>query len=374
MLRPSTAPETAFSGSYAPEDVRFLLRPVSLRPTPIAEKERMIQSGQRHYSELIPPEEVPDEAYLTLYRAAVARNGARLAADVAALAAALAARAARRGEIVIASIARAGTPIGVLLVRTLRAMGVPAQHYSISLIRDRGIDMEALAWIAARHDPADVVFVDGWTGKGAISTELHKSLGERPMGFEPFLVVVADPAGRADISATADDYLIPSGILGSIVSGLVSRSILNDDVVGPGEFHACVYHRHLAPADLSRGFVDTIGALIPPGPVAAAAEDPEARQGTARACEAAIAAIQECYGVAERNHVKPGIAEATRVLLRRVPDRLLLQDPADPDVAHLVALAAAKGVPVDPLPATSHFRTIAIIRSLAGRKDNHEGH
>jgi hypothetical protein len=45
--------------------------------------------------------------------------------------------------VVIASLARAGTPIGVLLLRTLRAQGVPAVHYSISIIRDRGIDRVA---------------------------------------------------------------------------------------------------------------------------------------------------------------------------------------------------------------------------------------
>jgi len=366
MLSPKSDGETHFSGSYAPEDVRFLLKPVNLRPTPVAEKERMIQTGRRHYSEMIPPEEVPDEAYLALYRAALERNGARLAADLAALAAGLAERAAGRREIVIASLARAGTPIGILVVRALRAMGLQARHYSISIIRDRGLDLEALAYIAGRHDPADVVFLDGWTGKGAISLELRRSLAGRPLGFEPFLAVVADPAGRADLAATTDDYLIPSGILGSIVSGLVSRSILNDALVGPGDFHACVYHRDLAPADLSRAFVDTVEALLPSGAVAPAHRDPEARSAAALECDRTIAAIQAQYDIADRNRVKPGIAEATRALLRRVPDRLLVRDPADPDLAHLVALAAAKAVAVEPLAATSRFRTIAIIRSVAG--------
>lgn len=369
MLSPSPSVEPPFSGSYAPGDVRFLLKPVALRPTPVAEKERMIQSGRRHYSEMIPPEEVPDEAYLTLYRSALKRNGARLASDVAALAAALAERADGRSEIVIASLARAGTPIGILVVRALRTMGLDAHHYSISIIRDRGIDLEALAWIAGRHDPADVVFLDGWTGKGAISRELRRSLADRPHGFEPFLAVVADPAGRADLAATAEDYLIPSGILGSIVSGLVSRSILNAALVGPGDFHACVYHRHLAPADLSRDFVDTVEALAPVGPVAPAGWDPEARAAAASACDAAIAAIRARFGVADRNRVKPGIAEATRALLRRVPDRLLVKDPGNPDLAHLLALAAAKDVPVEPLAAGSRFRTIAIIGSVAGTRN-----
>jgi hypothetical protein len=364
MLSPAPAQDAPFSGSYAAEDVRFLLKPVTLRPTPVAEKERMIQSGRRHYSEMIPPEEVPDDAYLALYRAALARNGARLAADVAALAAGLAERAAGRPEIVIASLARAGTPIGVLLVRTLRAMGIAAVHYSLSIIRDRGIDMAALAWIAARHDPADVVFVDGWTGKGAISGELHRSLEGRPLGFQPFLAVVADPAGRAGLAASDEDYLIPSGILGSIVSGLVSRSILNDALVGPGDFHACVYHRHLAHADLSRAFVDAVGLLIRPGSVPAVRPDEDARAAAARDCDAAIEAIQARFGVPDRNRVKPGIAEATRALLRRVPERLLVRDPADPDLAHLVALAAAKGVAVEPLADESRFRTVAIIRAV----------
>lgn len=367
MLSPKSAGDPHFSGSYAPEDVRFLLKPVVLRPTPVAEKERLIQTGRRHYSEMIPPEEVPDGSYLALYRSALERNGARLAADIAALAAALAERSAGRSEIVIASLARAGTPIGILLVRALRAMGLRAHHYSISIIRGRGIDREALAWIAERHDPADVVFLDGWTGKGAISAELRQSLAGGPLGFEPFLVVVADPAGRADLAATTDDYLIPSGILGSIVSGLVSRSILNDDLVGPGDFHACVHYRHLAPADLSRAFVDTVGALTPSTAPAPARRDPS----VARECDETIAAIQGRYDVADRNRIKPGIAEATRALLRRVPDRLLVRDPGDPDLAHLLALATAKAVAVEPLAGSSRFRTIAIIRSVASARNAH---
>ena len=42
-----------FSGSYDPDDVTFLLKPVRLEPTAVAEKERLIQSGRRHYSEMI---------------------------------------------------------------------------------------------------------------------------------------------------------------------------------------------------------------------------------------------------------------------------------------------------------------------------------
>ncbi|NYD91147.1 cysteine protease StiP domain-containing protein [Sphingomonas melonis] len=352
-----------FSGSYAPEDVTFLLKPVALDATAVAEKEALIQSGRRHYSEMIAPEAVPGDTYLSLYDEALARNGARLAQDVASLAAHLAARRPGR-PVVIASLARAGTPIGVLLTRVLRATGHVADHYAVSIIRDRGIDRNALRHIADRHDPADVVFVDGWTGKGAIAQELRVSLADRPHGFTPVLAVVADPAGQADIAATDDDYLIASGLLNGIVSGLVSRSILRDDLVGPDDFHACVSYPQFAAADRSRAFVDALTpvalrALVQP------IERHEVRRPALRdACEAMVARLLVLARTADRNRIKPGIAEATRALLRRMPERLLVRDHDDPDVAHLLHLADRGGVPVSNLGDDSRYRAVAIIRSL----------
>ncbi|MEA3014748.1 MAG: hypothetical protein QOD42_3293 [Sphingomonadales bacterium] len=349
-----------FSGSYDPDDVVFLMQPVALAPTETAAKERLIQSGARHYSEMVPQETVPGEVYLALYRDALARNGARLARDIADLAGALAARAEGRPEIVLASLARAGTPIGALLRRALRRLGVAACHYSLSIIRDRGVDGEALRRIAARHDPRDIVFIDGWTGKGAIAGELRASLA----GASPVLAVVADPAGQADFAATSEDYLIPSGILNAIVSGLVSRSILNDALVGPGDLHACVHHRHLAPHDLSRAFVDAVDTLAKgeqPRPLARTEAE---RHEAAAACEALMARLMRDHGVTDRNRIKPGIAEATRAVLRRLPERLLVRDSDDPDVRHLLLLAGDRGLDVGRLPADCRYRAVTIIRTL----------
>ena len=347
-----------FSGSYLPEDVTFLLKPVTLTPTPVADKERLTQSGRRHYSEMIAPEQPPGPEYLRLYDDALARNGARLGRDIATLAAGLAEQAGR--EVVIASLARAGTPIGVLLCRTLAARGVRTTHYSISIIRDRGIDAVALKHIAARHDPAHVVFVDGWTGKGAIAGELRRSLTEQPMGFAPCLAVVADPAGCADMAATADDYLIASGLLNGVVSGLVSRSILSAETVGAGDFHACVTYPQFAAHDLSRAFVDAIAPLAT-GPARPNLGHAPLRPALRAECEAMVAAVMRATGTRDRNRVKPGIAESTRALLRRVPERLFLRDAGDPDVAHLLHLAASQGVRVEPLSGAGRYRAVAVI-------------
>jgi hypothetical protein len=81
---------------------------------------------------------------------------------------------ARRNE---CSLARAGTPVGVLLRRELLRRGVDAVHYSISIIRGRGIDRVALAHLAAARGTEDAVFVDGWTGKGAIVDNALYSVG-----------------------------------------------------------------------------------------------------------------------------------------------------------------------------------------------------
>ena len=58
-------------------------------------------------------------------------------------------------------------------------------HYAVSIVRGRGIDPLALRYLAAHHDPARVVFVDGWTGKGAIARELAAALAAHETGSGP---------------------------------------------------------------------------------------------------------------------------------------------------------------------------------------------
>ncbi|NED05321.1 phosphoribosyltransferase, partial [Streptomyces sp. SID6648] len=61
---------------------------------------------------------------------------------------------------VLVSLARAGTPVGVLMRRWAHFRhGLDLPHYAVSIVRGRGIDANALRWLAAHHDPADVVFV-----------------------------------------------------------------------------------------------------------------------------------------------------------------------------------------------------------------------
>lgn len=355
-----------FSGSYAPDDVQILLKPAEIAPTPVAEKEALIQSGARHYSEMLSVETVPDERYMQLYDWALKRNAGRLKSHIATLAYRIAARPQTSRSCVIVSLARAGTPIGVLLTRQLRRAGVEISHYSISIIRGRGIDLNAMRYILERHTPAEIVFVDGWTGKGAITRELVASLMDSDMGVEPFLAVVADPAGCASLAATTDDYVIPSGLLNGVISGLISRSVLNEDVVGQSDFHACLFMDEHASRDLSTAYLDAIEAAEPVEQGAGWSEKQAARSRSD--CQHLLACIMTHDHIDDVNRIKPGIAEATRAILRRVPDKVYLKDMNDPEVMHMIYLAETSGVPVEQRDL-GNYRAVTIIKKLGGEQE-----
>lgn len=356
-----------FSGSYRADDVSFLLKPLPLQGfVDVAEKEYLIQSGQRHYSEMLSPESLPSARYLGVFEQACATNMGRMAADCLALAALIADR--RTGPVTLVSLARAGTPVGVVLNRLLPAVfGRASNHYSVSIIRDRGIDQVALEHILAQgHTPESIVFIDGWTGKGVISRELATTLAKfnarHGTAIDGGLYVLSDLAGTAACAASCDDYLIPSSILNATVSGLISRSILNE-AIGPGDFHGCVYYQQFEAHDQSQAFADSLAAqalalAAQPRPAAA----PSDKEQAAAVSRAYMLAALEQHGIADVNMVKPGIGEATRVLLRRTPRLLVVRDAGAPEVAHLVLLAQEKNVPMVEDRALP-YHAVSLIRS-----------
>ncbi|MFE0579735.1 phosphoribosyltransferase [Streptomyces sp. NPDC058874] len=347
----------AFS-SYAPEDVGWLLQDLSgvQLEAPTEEREEAIQAGGAHYAESLPVEYQPSPQYQELYRSALTASAARVARAVGTVTETVLAE--RSPSPVLVSLARAGTPVGVLMRRWARARhGLDLPHYAVSIVRGRGIDANALRWLAAHHDPADVVFVDGWTGKGAITRELRDALKEFP-GFDPEVVVLADPGSCVPTYGTREDFLIPSACLNSTVSGLISRTVLRSDLVGPSDFHGAKFYRELAGADVSAEFVDAVAAHFDD---VADAVDEEVKELLAADRTptwegwAAVERISEEYGIHDVNLVKPGVGETTRVLLRRVPWKILAQRGAGSDLDHVRLLAEQRGVPVeeaDDLPYT----------------------
>ncbi|MET8169683.1 phosphoribosyltransferase [Streptomyces sp. NPDC005329] len=357
--RPAMLPEPlrgpAFS-SYPPEEVGWLLQDLSdvTLEAPTEEREEAIQSGGAHYAESLPVEYQPSEQYQELFQAALETSAARIAQAVGVVTETVIAERSPRP--VLVSLARAGTPVGVLMRRWAQFRhGLDLPHYAVSIVRGRGIDANALRWLAAHHDPRDVVFVDGWTGKGAITRELAAAIeefeaGGGAAGFDAEIAVLADPGSCVRTYGTRDDFLIPSACLNSTVSGLISRTVLRADLVGPDDFHGAKFYRELAGTDVSVAFLDAVAARFP--------EVADAVGGAVKELLAsdrtpswegwrAVERISEEYGIHDVNLVKPGVGETTRVLLRRVPWKILARAGAGADLDHVRLLAGQRGVPVE---------------------------
>ena len=346
-------------GTYKEDDVTILLKDITgmVQPQSTAEREALIQSGV-HYCEMLPIEYEPSESYLRTFERALELYAPLTAKSVACLAQQI--WREKGSNAVLVSLARAGTPIGILLKRYIREKyKADVAHYTISIIRGRGIDAVAMKYILARHRPEDIQFVDGWTGKGAIQRELSSAMSRYP-AVDPGLAVLSDPACLARLCATHDDFLIASSCLNSTVSGLLSRTFLRSDIIGKDDFHGAVFYKELQDKDLTYHFIDTICSRFPMEELQAPAL-PDAAYSPAEE----LRGIATDFGVTDINLIKPSIGEATRVLLRRMPEIILVHSLHDSEhLEHLYRLADEKGVAVREYPLRC-YRACGIIRSLA---------
>ena len=334
---------------------------------PVSQKEALIQSGQRHYSDMLTLENAPTAMHEQLYQQALAQGTTRTATDIVNLAYTLhhilQQTVSLQRPLILVSLVRAGLPIGVLLQRTLAdadsSYALPSVHYGISIIRDRGLDTVALQMILDAHPESPIIFVDGWTGKGAIYQELARSLDafsdpNHPNFANIFhqgenvipLLTLADPAGVAWLAASEEDWLIPSGLLNSTVSGLISRSLYTEPQSG---LHRSVFYDNLVAVDHSLAFVDHIDstrrALSTSPQYLQTFEQP--RYQTADLIDMLAAE----YDISNRNRIKPTIAEATRAILRRDPERILLATADHPDTVLLRHLCSERDINITVLGA-----------------------
>lgn len=346
-------------GTYKAEDVTLLLKDITgmVEPLGTAEREKRIQSGT-HYSEMLPIEYAPSPLYMKTYEDALSRYAQMTADAVAAVSEKIWAEKGAAAALV--SLARAGISIGVLIKRYIKAKyGADIAHYAISIIRGRGIDHNAMAYILDRHAPEAIQFVDGWTGKGAIQRELDKAMLDYP-GVSAGLAVLSDPAHLAEKYGTRNDFLIVSSCLNSTISGLLSRTFYRSDVIADHEFHGAVYYKELMDEDRTYEFIHAVEACFDNVNL-------ETAEAPAYAVTAAEEVAELCcvFEIRDVNLVKPSIGEATRVLLRRMPWKILVHSLADEEhLGHIYQLAKEKDVPLIEYPLVN-YRACGLIRSLA---------
>jgi hypothetical protein len=347
--------------SYCEKDVCLLLKDITGMVTPMNshEREKRIQSGVS-YSEMIPEEYEPTQQYIDIFHDAIACFSEETAMAVSIVANEII-RQYPKGVVLI-SLARAGTPIGILIKRYINkffSRNVP--HYSISIIRGKGIDHNALHYILKRYSANEIVFIDGWTGKGAISTELKVALNAF-LCITPKLAVLSDPARAADIVGTYADILIPSACLNATVSGLISRTFHRKDLIGENDFHGAVYFREQKECDLSYRFIEAIEEQFVcltniSEPVVCAKQENIVNPDIER--------IATEFNISNTNFIKPSIGETTRVLLRRVPWKILVDDRSRPELRPILRLAEERNVEVLDYPL-KRYKACGLVKTING--------
>jgi hypothetical protein len=350
-----------FHGSFNPDDVTFLLQPLTnVRTVTKEEKEQLIAEGQ-HYSDFIVSEDVPSTEQHIQYIDSLAKHKKYLPTSVNILAHNIVNESIiGEDEIILISLVRAGTPLGVLLKRAVqRQTHKKVYHYGVSIIRDRGIDEEALKYIMNKHRNAcGIYFVDGWTGKGTITRSLRKSLEESDVWFGPIkLVVYADPAHTADLAVTDEDLVLPFGILNSTVAGLISRTVYQEN-----GYHGVHFYENLKRYDLTNHFIEEIDELARSQesycytyPIA------HLQWKTKGNPVDAVNAVKTLSGVTDDNKIKPSISECTRALLRRVPREVYVSSRTDPDLELILTLCEKENVQVIETEHIAPYKAIAVL-------------
>lgn len=306
--------------TFPPHDVTFHLDTGFPRLVSVAEKEALIRSGES-YGTLLTPEDAPvwgEHFDRTLHTFAPRTAGLVAGVTRQIL--------EHHAAPVLISLARGGTPAGALIRREARRLGLDWPHHSVSIMRSEGLDLQAYREVLNAHPERDVIFVDGWTGKGSIMAALTTSVkGAR-------LAVLSDPAGVSTYAGTYEDVLIPHALLNATVCGLLSRTFLQ----GKGR-HAVILEERLKENDRTAAYLDMVSHATP------TLQERGRRPGTPVEYTLAIAAQ---YGVTDPHRIKPSVGEASRVLLRRAPRELLLRQLNHPDTQHLEDEARRRGVAV----------------------------
>lgn len=336
-------------GSYKEADCIFLFKNINGLVEEIGTKEREhhVQNGG-HYSEVLPVEYMPTEAYMALYENILKDTAPDIAYYVGVVAELIYRN--KKEEMVLVSLARAGSPIGVLIKRYLKQKyKIDFPHYSLSIIRGRGIDENALLYILSKHPAEKIQFIDGWTGKGMIGNTLKqacKAFKEKyDITIDDSLAVLCDPGECTALYGTREDLLIPSACLNATISGLVSRTFLRSDVIGPYDFHGAKYYKEWEDIDLSNDFIDKVSRWF--DTIQITDKDLAGKEPGRFNAAQSVENIRLHFGIDSMNRVKPGIGETTRVLLRRVPWKILVIDRKAPHLKHILLLAEDKGVEVE---------------------------
>ena len=368
MIKPSNC--QLVPTSYSEEDVIVLLKDLTgkMKALNTEEREKLNQSG-KHYSEMLPVEYKPTQEYLDIFNEILNINKDKLAKAVSELGNKIVETYKNKKCLYLVSFARAGTPIGILLKRYIENnYDIKIEHYSISIIRGRGIDINAMKFICTNAGYSPILFIDGWIGKGAIQKELN-NFTENYYNYKEMedsiidkqLYSISDPGFINDYShcGTREDFMMPNACLNATVNGLFSRSVRNE-LINHNDFDGAVSYPDLIKEDLSNKFIDIITDRM----------NNELALITNINKDEVLEKIMKDYNIKDINKVKPGVGETIRVLLRRVPDRILIQfnQIHSKELEPIKELCSEKKIPFEVIYDDSYlgnYKCVGIIKEVS---------
>lgn len=337
--------------TYLPHQVTCLFSPYAGPLLDLETKEAALRAGS-YYGDMLSQEETPAEVYLDIFDRQSDRLAAALAPSVLRLADQINAARPGGGPIALLSIARAGTPIGVVLTEVLRQRhNRTVTHYSVSAIHKYGLDRFAMAHVLARHAPSQIVFLDGWISQGRITRTIQESLKDQP-SIDSTLFCLSDPSGIQNVTATRQDLLLPSAILNAAVSGLLSRTVQNN-----AGFHACVFYADQQLVDRTQAFIETLLKAVNECPHPDTAMVVPCHIQRPRAQAQLNAWCMEHHTTPE--NTKAGIGEVSRSLLRRSPRLVQVDRSAEVEAEHLFYLAYQRKVPIEVVNLGGPYRAFS---------------
>lgn len=343
-------------GSYRPEDVTFLLKDLS---DMFVEEEAEDCEETANFSQVLPVEYEPSEKYMTLFYSILEDTAAKIALAVGTVSETLLHQNGKR--MVIASLRSAGTATGVLVKRYLKMIHqIELPHYSIgTFTKGIGIDRNALIYMIQQYPGFHIQLLDSWTGKGAACKSVSRDILEFNARYHTRLsgdlAVLVDTGHCTATFGTREDFLIPSALLLAHVSGLISRVVIPDKYIGPRDFYGARFYKNWTEKDVSNLYVDTISSKF--SEIASEARhqadlyrgNPHLKAVTWKGMHD-IEEIQQRFNIPHINLIKPGVAETTRLLLKRAPWKVLVKDMDNPSLKHILHLANDRSVPIDIYP------------------------
>ena len=322
--------------TFKSEDVEFLLTDMTgkIEPITLEEKKKRVEQGE--YDRSILTKEFPvTKEYLDICLEWTPIYAKQTAIAVGNLAEQL--YKIKNKNLVLVSILRAGTNVGILVKRYLKnkyKINIP--HYSMSLIKE--LDSNSMNYLLSKHRPEDIQFIDGWTGKGTVTKQLLAS-AKKYEGVDSSLAVLSDSINIAKYCGIREDIAIPQSPFNACITGLVSMPIHNNPFVGEKNFDGAIYLEDLEKIDKSQEYIDLI-------------EKNFDYQCSADNYNDDIVEVAEINEICENYNISlkalnPGINEAARAILRRNVSKLLVKDKKDFQVLQISKLAELKNIEIE---------------------------